>query len=124
VVALSDFPLSVIEKYGKPDKSPSNYIFPILTKGMSPEEQDRAVKNFTRFINQHIKNLSKAAGLTEEISTYWARHSFATNAIRNGASLEMIKESLGHNDLKTTLNYWGGFEDNVKREIADKLMEF
>ncbi|ARS36803.1 tyrosine-type recombinase/integrase [Pontibacter actiniarum] len=124
VVALSEFPISVIDKYGNPDKSPSNYIFPILAKGMSPEEQDRCVKKFTRFINQHIKNLAKAAGLTGDISTYWARHSFATNAIRNGASMEMIQESLGHNDLKTTLNYWGGFEDAVKREIADKLMEF
>lgn len=124
VVALSDFPLNVIGKYGNEDKSPSNYIFPILNKGMSPDEQTKAVKNFTRFINQHIKTLAKAAKLTDEISTYWARHSFATNAIRNGASLELIQESLGHNDLKTTLNYWGGFEDNVKREIAGKLMDF
>lgn len=124
VVALSHYPLNVIEKYGNPDKSPSNYIFPLLNSNMSPKEQDRAVKNFTRYINQHIKNLAKAAGLTGNISTYWARHSFATNAIRNGASMEMIQESLGHSDMKTTLNYWGGFEENVKREIADKLMEF
>jgi integrase/recombinase XerD len=124
VVSLSEFPLSVIKKYGNIEKNPSNYIFPILTKDMNAQEQDRAVKNFTRFINQHIKKLAKTAKLPEEISTYYARHSFATNAIRNGASMEMIQESLGHSNLKTTLNYWGGFEDDIKREIAGKLMDF
>lgn len=124
VVALSSFPLSIIEKYGNSDKSPNNYIFPILDKNLSHENQAKRVQNFTRFINQHIKNLAKAAGVTGDLSTYWARHSFATNAVRNGASLEMIQESLGHSDMKTTLNYWGGFEDDVKRDIADKLMDF
>ncbi|RAU84512.1 tyrosine-type recombinase/integrase [Pontibacter arcticus] len=124
MVALTSFPLSVIEKYGNADKGLSNFVFPILTNYMDHNEQDRAIKNFTRFINQHIKNLAKSVKLTEDISTYWARHSFATNAVRNGASLEFIQESLGHNDLKTTLSYWGGFEESVKQEIADKLMDF
>jgi len=26
--------------------------------------------------------------------------------------------------LNTTQNYWAGFEDDVKQEIADKLMDF
>ncbi|WP_266203379.1 tyrosine-type recombinase/integrase [Pontibacter kalidii] len=124
LVPLSFFPLSMIERYGNKNKSRDNYVFPILSKGMDATQQDRAVKNFTRYINQHIKPLAKAAGVTGDISTYWARHSYATNAVRHGASLEMIQESLGHSDIKTTMHYWSGFEESVKREISDKLMDF
>ena len=87
-------------------------------------EKLRTNQNFTRFINQHIKKLAKNAGLTSDISTYWARHSFTSTAIRNGASLELIQESLGHKDMKTTMNYWGGFDDAAKRGISEKLMDF
>jgi len=124
VVPITDFIRQMITKYGTPNAGADDYLFPILKAGMSEEKKRAAVKNFTRFINQHLKPLAKAAGLSEEISTYWARHSFTTMAIRNGASMEMIQESLGHNDLKTTMNYWGGFEEAAKREIADKLMDF
>lgn len=124
VVPITGFIRQMIAKYGTPNTSTEDYLFPILKTGMSEEKKRAAVKNFTRFINQHLKPLAKAAGLSEEISTYWARHSFTTMAIRNGASMEMIQESLGHNDLKTTMNYWGGFEEAAKREIADKLLDF
>lgn len=124
VVPLTDFIRQIIVKYGNANSNPENYIFPIFKSARTEEEKRVAVKNFTRFINQHIKPVGKAVGITDDISTYWARHSFTTMAIRNGASMEYIQESLGHNDLKTTINYWGGFEENVKREIADKLMDF
>jgi len=41
-----------------------------------------------------------------------------------GAKMELIQESLGHHSLATTQNYWAGFEEDVKQEIADKLMDF
>jgi len=101
-----------------------DYVFPIFNLTMSAEDKHREIQNFIRFVNQHIKALAKAAGIDSEISTYWARHSFTTMAIRGGASMEYIQESLGHQDMKTTMNYWSGFEDKVKREVAEKLMEF
>ena len=124
IVPITPFIRKIIAKHGNPKAKGEDYVFPILNGTMSEEKKRAAVKNFTRFINQHIKPLAQSAGIDEEISTYWARHSFTTAAIRNGASMEFVQESLGHNDLKTTMNYWGGFEDGVKREIADKLMDF
>jgi site-specific recombinase XerD len=62
--------------------------------------------------------------LPEQVSTYWARHSYATNAIRNGASMEFIQESLGQGNIKTTQNYIAGFDDDVKKEFSQTLMNF
>jgi site-specific recombinase XerD len=82
------------------------------------------IKNFTRFINQNLKILAIAESLPKDISTYWARHSFSTNAIRNGASMEFVSEALNHSDLKTTQNYFAGFEDADKKELMKKMMSF
>lgn len=123
-IYLNDFTKSVIEKYGNANVGPETYIFPIINDSMAPDEKHKKFKNFTKFINQHIKRLSKSLGLPEEISTYYARHSYATNAVRSGASLAFVQESLGHGSMKTTMNYFAGFDDNAKKEISDKLMEF
>jgi site-specific recombinase XerD len=114
----------MIERYGTKPALPDNYVFPILDKSMDEKEKMRVNQNFIRFVNQHIQKLAKDLGLDTDISTYYARHTFTTTAIRNGAKMELIQESLGHHSLSTTQNYWAGFEDDVKQEIADKLMDF
>ena len=113
----------VLTKY-RTGVAKNDYVFPIFNLTMSAEDKHREIQNFIRFVNQHIKALAKDAGIDSAISTYWARHSFTTMAIRGGASMEYIQESLGHQDMKTTMNYWSGFEEKVKREVAEKLMEF
>lgn len=123
-VPLTDFSKSIIGKYGSENKDRNDYIFSIINDGMTEEEKDRTRRSFTRFINQHIKNLAKENGLTEDISTYWARHSFATSAVRKRASLEFVSEALGHSDLKTTKIYFAGFKDETKKEILEDITEF
>lgn len=71
-----------------------------------------------------MKKLAKEVGITEDLSTNWAIHSFTTVAMRNGASMEYIQVRLGHNNMKTIMNYWSGFEDKVKKGIAEGLMDF
>jgi integrase/recombinase XerD len=91
--------------------------FNILEKEMTPSEIKSKVKIFTRFINQHIKVLAGQNNLPGEISTYWARHTFATMSVNKGASLEFMREALGHTDLKTTQTYFAGFTDETKNNL-------
>eukprot|EP01037_Dinobryon_pediforme_P018687 gene18687-18987_t len=124
IVPLTEPIKAMIERYGTKPILPDNYVFPILDKSMDEKEKMRVNQNFIRFVNQHIQKLAKDLGLDTDISTYYARHTFTTTAIRNGAKMELIQESLGHHSLSTTQNYWAGFEDDVKQEIANKLMDF
>jgi integrase/recombinase XerD len=124
VVYLNEYALNFIDKYGNPDRQLQNYVFDIYKPGMTELEKYKRSNNFTRFLNQHLKKLAKANGLPEEISVYWARHSFATNAIRGGASLEQISQALNHHDLSTTKGYFAGFEDDAMRALTDNLMNF
>ena len=68
--------------------------------------------------------MAKDNKLPEDISSYWARHSFATNSLRKGASMEFISEALNHSDLSVTKNYFAGFEDEAKKDFANKLLDF
>ncbi|WP_189702495.1 tyrosine-type recombinase/integrase [Subsaximicrobium wynnwilliamsii] len=99
-------------------------MFDIVTQTEGSETQYKKIKNFNRYINDHIKRIAKANELPEDCSFYWARHSFATNSIRKGASMEFISEALNHSDLNVTKNYFAGFEDKAKKEFANSLLDF
>lgn len=122
-VYLTDFAKSVIRDFGNgPD--PNSYIFPVIAPDDTPEDIRRKTRNFVRFVNQHLKLYAKFYGLSGKVSTYFARHSFATIAIQNGASMEFVGEALGHSNLNTTKIYFKGFEDETKREVSQKMMNF
>lgn len=121
---LIGFPAGIIEKYGSKHRNPKSLIFDIISDEMSKEQQHFKIKNFTRFVNQNLKKLAEGAGLPAEISSYWARHSFATNAIRMGASMEMVSEAVGHSNIRTTQGYFAGFEEDSKQELAKLIMNF
>jgi len=124
VIYLNDFSKSIIEKYGNDNDKPDNYIFNIISHSDTAEKQRKKIQNFTRFINQHMKRLCKANDLPENISTNWARHSFATNSIRKGASMEFVGESLGHRNIETTKNYFAGFDSETKKKFSETIMDF
>lgn len=123
-VYLNDYTKEVIEKYGNKKKDGETFIFPIIDPKATNEIQHKQVKNFITFVNQHFKKYLKSLGINESVTTIWARHSFTTNAIRNGASMEYISEALSHSNLSTTIGYFAGFEDEKKKEISNKLMNF
>jgi integrase len=123
-IYLNDFTYSVIERYGNSNKEKGQLIFPFIAGGNDQIDNFKRIKNFTRFINQNLKKMAVNNGITAEISTYWARHSFATNAIRNGASMEFVSEALNHSNLRTTQGYFAGFEEKDKKELMKTLMDF
>jgi integrase/recombinase XerD len=112
----------IIDKWGNP-KRPDNYIFPFLSDKLTPEVEMRIVKNATSLINKKMRAIGKDLGYGV-ISTYTARHSFATVLKRSGANTAFIGESLGHTDLKTTENYLDSFEDDTRLKNASQLTNF
>jgi site-specific recombinase XerD len=122
-VYLTPFIQEIIDKYGTP-KKPENFVFDVVTPSDSAEERHRKIKLFIRSINGHLKKLCKANDLPEAISSNWARHSFATQGIRKGASMELMQELLRHGNIKTTQIYFNGFEDETKKEFAQNIMNF
>jgi integrase len=113
----------IIERWGNPDKSPNSYVFPFLTGDETPIEQKKRIQDVTRRINKHMKKIGDSLGISG-ISTYTARHSFATVLKRSGANIAYISDSLGHSDLKTTENYLASFEKEERVKNASLLTNF
>lgn len=123
-VFLNEFTLKVIADYGNTDRDPDNFVFPVIEASDSAVIQQKKIKAFIKITNKHFKKFAHSLDIKEDVSTYFARHSFATNAIKKGMSIEFAGEALGHSDIKTTMNYFAGFDDEVKSDFAKKLMEF
>ena len=71
-----------------------------------------------------MKQIALELEILKPITTYYARHSFATILKNSGVSTEFISEALGHTSLETTKNYLAGFEDDFKKQAAKALTAF
>jgi integrase len=114
---------NIIDRWGNKDKLSGNFIFPYLQKNDTLIHQKAVVRDVIRRVNKRLKTIGTALGI-DGISTYTARHSFASVLKRSGANIAYISESLGHSDLKTTENYLASFEKEERMKNAALLTNF
>jgi len=121
---LNRHALLIIKKWGNQPGNPDSYLFPILEPGLSTREIENRIANFTRVTNKYLKRIGEELGIPTKLTTYTARHSFATK-LKNSekVSLSFIMESLGHSSIKTTMDYLAGFEDESIKKNHEVLME-
>lgn len=123
-ISLKDEAKRIIEKWGNLPRNPDSYIFPGLSDTMTHEQQYNQVLLTCRLINDNMKNIVADLGMDKKVTTYHARHSFATILKNSGVSTEFISEALGHCSLSTTKNYLAGFEDDAIKKTTDVLVSF
>jgi integrase/recombinase XerD len=114
----------IIDRWKNQQEAPENYLFPILQIDFTPSTIRKVIQQFTKMMNKYLNVISSEVGLNKHITTYFARHSFATVSKRNGTSIAMISESLGHSSQKTTTSYLDSFEDDAKKDMQEKLLNF
>ncbi len=113
---------SIIDRWGN-DQNLSSIIFPILSGGESEAEIKTIVKNVIKHTNNRLERIGKDLNLGK-ISTYTARHSFATILKNSGANISFISESLGHANIGVTKNYLSGFEKSERIKNSATLTNF
>lgn len=105
---------AIIARYAYSEAMQEDYIFPILDCHIHRTEQQihNRVHKVLIHINRELKEWSKRLGLITNLTTYVARHTYATVLKRSGVSVALISESLGHSDLSTTQIYLDSFENS------------
>src|SRR5690606_10852369 len=103
----------ILSFYSKTHTSTS-YVFPILLKeGLTPTQiQNRKAKTLKKF-NKDLKEIATLAGIDKKLTSYVARHSFATNLKQLGVSTDIISESMGHQNINITNAYLKEFDSDV-----------
>lgn len=119
VVRIESYAAQIIHKYEK--KVPSSpYLLPILT--LAGEDGYRQYKSALRLYNQHLHQLSKKLRLSAPLTSYVARHSWATTAKEEGIAISLISESLGHSSEKVTHVYLASFDNNAMSKANRKVI--
>ena len=111
---------SLIRKYNNPDNP---YLFPILSAYHKTEQQkaNRIHKVISR-TNKDLKQIGESQNLSIALTTYVARHSFATVLKRNGVKTSVISESLGHSSERVTQIYLDSFENTQLNKAMKCLL--
>ena len=118
---LQPYALEIIQRY---ENGNNDYIFPILDDSIhaTAEQQFRRIKKVTYVANKNLKKIGESINLSIPLTTYVARHSFATILKRSGINVAIISEALGHSDLKTTQIYLDSFENSQIDEAMRNLL--
>ena len=68
--------------------------------------------------NAYLKELAVICGISKDLTTHTARHTFATTiTLENDVPIETIGKMLGHKDLRSTQKY----AKITKRKISNKM---
>jgi len=120
---LSDRALKIISKYSDYQKK-AYYFFPILhyKRHITPMQKHNRVRKYCLHINHELKILAKELNITANVTTYVARHSFATILKKSGVNIGIISQALGHQDIKTTQIYLSKFDNEQVDEAMKNLL--
>jgi site-specific recombinase XerD len=115
VVYLASDVAKALRQWRRLQVAEARYVFPsrLTRKGGTPLSARQIRNRMTRYL--------KLAGITKAYSPHSLRHTFATQLLNAGASLEVVKELMGHRSLDVTLRYTQLY-DRTKRAQYDQAM--
>jgi integrase len=118
-VSLEPCALAIFQKYAFEVKR-SPYLLPIITR--PGEDEYKQYQSALRLYNLHLHRLSGLLKLKENLTSYVARHSWATAAYHKGIPVSVISESLGHASEKVTYHYLGSFDNRTLKSANRKVI--
>lgn len=120
---LSKEASAIIEKYSTYQQK-AEYLFPILhcKRHITPMQKNNRVHKICHQVNTELRAFAKELGITAEITTYVARHSFATILKKSGVNIGIISQALGHQDIKTTQIYLSKFDNEQVDDAMKNLL--
>jgi integrase/recombinase XerD len=115
VVYLAPDVAKALRQWRRLQAAEARYVFPsrLTRKGGMPLSARQIRNRMTCYL--------KRAGITKAYSPHSLRHTFATQLLNAGASLEVVKELMGHRSLDVTLRYTQLY-DRTKRAQYDQAM--
>ena len=120
-VFLNSKILSIIDLHGS-KKLGNDYIFNVVPWGASKEIEEKKIRTHLTGVNFKLKKIAETLGINSDISTYFARHTFATMMHDLGASMMTIKDVIGHEDIKSTQQYIGSDSKSRLLDFQERLL--
>jgi len=120
-VYLNDVAKDIIKRHSNSYSKVDDYIFPIIDKEMSEEIIVQRIKEKRKRINKKLKEIAKELNISN-FTTYYARHSFATNMRNENYSYDDIGDMMAHSNTTITKGYIDrGKLNSIKKASEDIL---
>jgi integrase/recombinase XerD len=104
----------------------NEFLLPIVSNPkLKGEKLINHINQRRKRLNMHLREIAKRLEFPNgllNISSYYARHSYATTMLRNGAQIEKISEALGHTSTKTTQIYLESFGIEEIAKLNEDLL--
>lgn len=116
---------AIVEQYRPLTKGqPDSYVFPILTTGQHTSETqiNNRVHKILGQVNKDLKTVGQRAGVETPLTTYVARHSFATALRQKGTATAVISQAMGHKTEAVTAIYLDSFASATVDLAYDSLL--
>ncbi|MVM35479.1 tyrosine-type recombinase/integrase [Spirosoma sp. HMF4905] len=117
--------MAIIEQY-RPftHNKPDSYIFDVLntTVHNNPKSITNRLKKIMGQVNTDLKLIGERAGIDTPLTTYVARHSFATSLKRAGVATSVISATMGHKTEAITNVYLDSFASETIDSAFDALL--
>jgi len=101
------------------------YVFPIFNelKHTTPQSKHNRIKKVLKMYNKDLKEIGSALEIKTPLTSYVARHTWATSMKKLGASVGIISEGLGHDSEETTQIYLDSFGNDVMDKANELLLK-
>lgn len=113
--------LKIIKHY-TPLAKGTSYLLPIIKKQGTAGEERKQYESALRLHNKHLNKISEVLGLDIRLTSYVARHSWATIAHDAGVQIADISEALSHSSEKMTKNYIRSFTPDRLAAVNRKVI--
>ena len=121
-VTLTPEAKALVEKYRNRDQS-SPYLFSLLKSDEGTETAYREYQSALRRFNRQLMALGEILRTDEGLSSYTARHTWATMAYHCEIHPGIISEAMGHSSITVTETYLKPFHnkkiDEANRQVVD-----
>jgi integrase/recombinase XerD len=115
----------IFEKWKTGDaNNPESYLFNIISLKDNAIKIKKSVNQFTKVTNNWMKKVGSDLHIETNLTTYVARHSFATILLLAGAQTKFISDKLGHSSILTTERYLGDFPIETDKFYSKALTPF
>lgn len=106
------------------DDPNSPYLFPIIHHPDGSEEAFKDYRFAIRNFNRRLSHISRKLQLHHRLSSYTARHTWATMAFYCEISPGIISQAMGHSSIKITETYLKPFQNRIIHQANKQVINF
>lgn len=111
----------IINRIGVRSVGHDGYLLRTLRTEWNEAQCYATIKQETKCLNKYIRLIAKDLNIKQGISSYTARHSFASIQSASGISTIKLKDLLGHSSTNVTEGYIKSIDRKTNKEISTNL---